>query len=126
MDKRQLKDICLSPSVLRWWRLAIPLLQRHQPCQLRIGVSAGTPGADRAQSCRYGGDYYKVTPEKDPKVCDALISLRLNMCLMYYAGVDDESQLPNVDYAKAFSSYLLAHGMSQEQLNALIQALTAQ
>lgn len=71
-------------------------------------------------------NYYKVTPEKDPKVCDALISLRLNMCLMYYAGVDDESQLPNVDYAKAFSSYLLAHGMSQEQLNALIQALTAQ
>ena len=69
-------------------------------------------------------NYYEVTPEKDPKVCDALISLRLNMCLMYYAGVDDEAQLPYVDYAKAFSEYLLTHGMSQKQLDALVAALT--
>jgi hypothetical protein len=43
---------------------------------------------------------------------------------MYYAGVNDESQLPNIDYAKAFSNYLLSHGMSQQQINALIQVLT--
>ena len=43
---------------------------------------------------------------------------------MYYAGVDDEAQLPGIDYAKAFSNYLLTHGMSQEQLDALVQALT--
>ena len=69
-------------------------------------------------------NYYEVTPEKDPKVCDALISLRLNMCLMHYAGVEDEAQLPNVDYAKAFSSYLLSHGMTQQELDNLIEALT--
>ena len=57
-------------------------------------------------------------------VCKTLLTLRLNPCLMYYAGVSDEAQLPNVDYAKAFSSYLLSHGMSQQQLDALIQALT--
>ena len=69
-------------------------------------------------------NYYGVTPEKDRDVCNALLSLNLNPCLMYYADVDDEAKLPNIDYAKAFSDYLLAHGMSQQQLDALVQALT--
>lgn len=69
-------------------------------------------------------NYYKITPAKDPDICNALLSLRLNMCLMYYAGVNDEAQLPYIDYAKAISNYLLSHGMSPEQLNALVQALT--
>ncbi len=43
---------------------------------------------------------------------------------MYYAGVDEEKQLPNVDFSKAFANYLLSHGMSQEQLDALVKALT--
>ena len=53
-----------------------------------------------------------------------MVSLKLNTCLMYYAGVSDEAQLPDVDYAKAFSSYLLAHGMNRQQLDALVQVLT--
>ncbi len=69
-------------------------------------------------------NYYQITPVKDPALCNTLVSLRLNTCLMYYAGVDDEAQLPGIDYAKAFSNYLLTHGMSQEQLDALVQALT--
>ena len=68
-------------------------------------------------------NYYSVTPEKDRDACNTLISLRLNPCLMYYAGISDEAQLPNVDYAKAFSDYLLSHGMNKQQLDALIQAL---
>lgn len=70
-------------------------------------------------------NYFHITPAKDPDICNALVSLRLNMCLMYYAGVSDEAQLPNVDYAKAFSDFLLSHGMSRQQLDALIQVLTA-
>ena len=58
-------------------------------------------------------------------MCNTLVSLKLNPCLMYYAGVSDEAQLPDVDYAKAFADYLLAHGMSHQQLDALIQILTA-
>jgi hypothetical protein len=69
-------------------------------------------------------NYYGVTPDKDAEVCNSLVSLRLNTCLMYYAGVSDESQLPKVDFAKAFANYLLSHGMSQQQLDALIQALS--
>lgn len=69
-------------------------------------------------------NYYGITPETDRNVCNTLVSLRLNPCLMFYAGVSDEAQLPSVDYAKAFANYLLTHGMSQQQLDALIQALT--
>ena len=69
-------------------------------------------------------NYYYINPAKDPVLCNTLVSLRLNTCLMFYANVSNESQLPNIDYAKAFSSYLLTHGMSQQQLDALIHALT--
>ena len=70
-------------------------------------------------------NYYHINPTISPALCNTLVSLRLNTCLMYYAGVDDEAQLPNVDYEKAFTNYLLSHGMSRQQLDALIQALTA-
>ena len=69
-------------------------------------------------------NYYNISPVEDPVLCNTLVSLRLNTCLMYYAGVSNEAQLPSVDYAQAFSNYLLSHGMSQQQLDALIQALT--
>lgn len=69
-------------------------------------------------------NYYRITPATDADVCNALVSLSLNTCLMYYAGVDDESQLPYVDYAKAFSDYLLSHGMTRQELDALIQAFS--
>lgn len=69
-------------------------------------------------------NYYRITPEKDGDVCNTLVSLKLNTCLMHYADVSDEAQLPNVDYAKAFSTYLLSHGMDRQQLDALVQALT--
>ena len=69
-------------------------------------------------------NYYRITPATDADVCNALVSLRLITCLMYYAGVDDEAQLPYVDYAKAFSDYLLSHGMTRQELDALIQAFS--
>lgn len=43
---------------------------------------------------------------------------------MFYAGIDDELQLPRVDFATAFADYLLTHGMTRQELDALIQALT--
>ena len=69
-------------------------------------------------------NYFHLNPGNSPELCNTLVSLRLNTCLMYYAGVSDEAQLPNVDYAKAFSAYLLSHGMNHQQLDALIQVLT--
>ena len=69
-------------------------------------------------------NYFHLNPGNSPELCNTLVSLRLNTCLMYYAGVNDEAQLPNVDYAKAFTAYLLSHGMNHQQLDALIQVLT--
>ena len=43
---------------------------------------------------------------------------------MTFMTVLQETELPNVDYAKAFSDYLLSHGMSRQQIDALIQAMT--
>ena len=70
-------------------------------------------------------NFFHLNPGNSPELCNTLVSLRLNPCLMYYAGVKDEAQLPNVDYAKAFAAYLLSHGMNHQQLDALIQVLTA-
>ena len=70
-------------------------------------------------------NFYKINPANARELCNTLVSLRLNTCLMHYADVYDEAQLPNVDYAKAFSNYLLSHGMSQQQLDALVKVLTA-
>ena len=69
-------------------------------------------------------NYYGINPEKDPDLCNTLVSLRLNTCLMYYADVSDEARLQDTDFSTSFSDYLLSHGMNREQLDALIQALT--
>ena len=69
-------------------------------------------------------NYYRINPVNDPDICYTLVSLRLNTCLMFYAGINNEALLPDVDYAEAFANYLLSHGMSQEQLDELVLALT--
>mgnify|MGYP002523783563 FL=1 len=93
-------------------------------CALMEGLCGATYEEMVADYLITYDNYYRITPEKDRDVCNTLVSLKLNPCLMYYAGVNDEAQLPNIDYAKAFSDYLLSHGMSQQQLEALVQALT--
>ena len=70
-------------------------------------------------------NYYFITPANSPDICQTLLTLRLNPCLMYYAGVEDEKQLPEVNYAEAFGAFMLKHGMTQQQLDALVQVLTA-
>jgi hypothetical protein len=43
---------------------------------------------------------------------------------MFYAGISDETLLPDIDFAQAFTNFLLTHGMSQDQIDALVSALT--
>ena len=93
-------------------------------CSLLEGLCGATYGEIVADYLVTYDNYYYINPAKDPVLCNTLVSLRLNTCLMFYANVSDESQLPNIDYAKAFSSYLLSHGMTQQQLDALVHTLT--
>ena len=93
-------------------------------CALLEGLCGATYEEIVADYLITYNNYYGISPQKDSDLCKAILSLRLNPCLMHYASVSDEAQLPNVDYAKAFASYLLSHGMSQQQLDALVQTLT--
>ncbi len=93
-------------------------------CALLEGLCGATYDEIVADYLLTYDNYYEVNPQKDPSLCKTLVSLRLNTCLMYYAGIDDESQLSTIDYAKAFSAYLLSHGMTQSQIDALILTLT--
>ena len=94
-------------------------------CALLEGLCGATYDEIVADYLITYANYYQITPEQNPELCNTLVSLRLNTCLMYYAGVTDEALLPDVDYAKAFSDYLLTHGMTPQQLDALVQALGA-
>lgn len=71
-------------------------------------------------------NYYHVNPTDNKKACDALLLLRLNPCLRFYAGVDDDARLPAVDYRKSFSEFLLSHGMNRQELDKLIQEFTVE
>lgn len=93
-------------------------------CALLEGLCGATYEEMAADYLTTYKNFFHVTPETAPDVCNTLLSLRLNPCLMHYAGVSDETQLSDVDYARAFSDYLLTHGMNQQQLDDLIQALT--
>ena len=93
-------------------------------CALLEGLCGATYDEIVADYLVTYNNFYHITPEKDYDICKALLSLKLHLCLMYYTGVYEEAQLPTVDYVEAFSNYLLSHGMSQQQLDALVQALT--
>ena len=94
-------------------------------CALLEGLCGATYDEIVADYLITYDNYYNVNKTSSPETCDALVMLKLNPCLMHYAGVSDEALLPGVDYAKAFAAYLLSHGMSQQQLDALVQVLTA-
>ena len=93
-------------------------------CALLEGLCGATYDEMVADYLTTYKNYYRITPETNRDVCNTLVSLRLNPCLMFYASISDEAQLPKVDYAKAFADYLLSHGMSQQQIDALVHALT--
>lgn len=92
-------------------------------CALLEGLCGATYEEIVADYLVTYSNYYQKTPETDSKVCDALVSLRLNPCLMYYASVSDESLLPNIDYTDSFFKYLLSHGMTDRQIDNLVQVL---
>ena len=94
-------------------------------CALLEGLCGATYEEIKDDFLNTYDNYYQVTPSSSPSICKTLVSLRLNPCLMYYSGIYVESQLPTIDYAKAFSNYLLSHGMTQQQIDALVKALTS-
>ncbi len=48
----------------------------------------------------------------------------MSLAPLCYAGIDNEALLPDVNFAEAFAAFMLEHGMTRQQLDALIQTLT--
>ena len=92
-------------------------------CALLEGLCGATYEEIVADYLVTYSNYYRVTPADDLPLCNTLVSLRLDPCLMHYADVTDDALLPEVDYAEAFARYLLSHGMTRPELDALLQAL---
>ena len=70
-------------------------------------------------------NYYGITRESDPDKYDVIADLNLNGMLQYLAGVDDDADLSAIDYSGYARDYLVNGGMTDEQVDALVQRLTA-
>ena len=93
-------------------------------CALLEGLCGATYDEIVADYLETYDNFYQKTPEKDRNVCNTLVELRLKPCLMHYANFYIDAELPKVNFAEAFSKYLLSHGMTQQQVNNLVNALT--
>lgn len=69
-------------------------------------------------------NYYGITRESDPSKYEAISQLNLDNMLSFLAGTDDETELESLDYQEFARDYLLAGGMTDEQIDALVARLT--
>lgn len=68
-------------------------------------------------------NYYDITPETNPEGCRLLTELFIGDALAFYCGVQDQRQLKSINLQAAVARFLLAHGMTQEQLDRLVAVL---
>lgn len=69
-------------------------------------------------------NYYHFTKEKDPDKYQAILELNLDGMLMYLAGAQEGDDLRSIDYVEAARNYLRGGGMSDEQIDRLVERLT--
>lgn len=68
--------------------------------------------------------HLSLSKKEDLEVCDKFVELRFKPCVMNYCGLSDASELENADLKKGYTEYLLAHGMTQAEIDAIVAALT--
>lgn len=69
-------------------------------------------------------NYYGITSEGDPDKYEAICQLNFDSMLAFLAGADDGADLASLDYQQPARAYLLAGGMTDEQIDALEARLT--
>ena len=69
-------------------------------------------------------NYYGITRESDPEKFDAIYGLNFDGMMRYLAEADDGADLSAIDYAEPVRSYLRRGGMTDEQIDALVEKLT--
>ena len=68
-------------------------------------------------------DDYGITEESDPEGYQTICDVRLSEILCYIEGLDDDSGLENVDYQAGAKQYLLDGGMSEAEVDQLIELI---
>ena len=71
-------------------------------------------------------NYYGITRESEPSKYDAIVDLHPNGMLRFLAGADKEADLTSIEYAQPARDYLKAAGMTDEQIDTLVDRLTSQ
>ncbi|MBQ6585513.1 MAG: tyrosine-protein phosphatase [Coriobacteriales bacterium] len=69
-------------------------------------------------------NYYGITLESDPAKYNAILHLNLDGMLRFLAGADDDVDLRTLDYQQAARDYLRWGGMSDEDIDLLVEQLT--
>lgn len=70
------------------------------------------------------GNYFHITPEKDPRACQLLLELRLEDAMMFFCDISDAGKLRSIDLGKAMQQHLVRYGMSVGQVQELKGILT--
>ena len=71
-------------------------------------------------------NYYGITQDKTPERYDAVVSLYLDSFLEYLSGLssNDRDELKAYDYSQSVKSYLLKCGLSDTEINQLVDLIT--
>lgn len=71
-------------------------------------------------------NYYHLSldKEEDLDICKKIVEFRFDPCVMNYCDIKDRSLLAKTDMKKAYTEYLLSHGMTQAEIDAIVTALT--
>ena len=68
-------------------------------------------------------NYYGITEQGNPVKYDAISSVHLHAMLRYLAGVDESADLTTIDYTEPARAYLRSGGMTDEQIDALLERI---
>lgn len=88
-----------------------------------VGASYDEMCADYMLTYR---NYFGVSPEETPEKYDAIVELYFDAFVSFLHGTEDLAVLKKADYTEDASRYLIAGGMSEEEVKQLIEWLTGQ
>ncbi|MBQ9043587.1 MAG: tyrosine-protein phosphatase [Eggerthellaceae bacterium] len=93
-------------------------------CALLEALCGATYSEMEADYMTTFANYYGITKESDPTKYNAILHLNLDGMLSFLAGVDDSADLGSIDYREPARNYLKSGGMTDEQIDKLIERLS--
>ena len=69
-------------------------------------------------------NYYKITKEETPEKYDAVVALYFDSFMEYLYGTDDLDVLKSANYSQSAKDYLTSCGLSQQEIEQLIELIS--